>query len=235
MPGMQFFALGLSGLNGAAIAAANGGPQTTPATPTSLGPPGGLGAKRFADLVNKHRLVNKAVSAFQARRETYRVKNEQKAVKVLGVVFVVFVIAWVPFAIANILSAVCELTTSCFIPPSVLTTLTWFGYISSSINPLIYNAINERFRFAFKQILTCQWQTLRKRQLAQTASTSSKLVAAKMIAHDMSLMQQSSATAKRCSNRSLAAVRSSTAGSQVDIMPEHAVCRRLLLSDSSQP
>lgn len=151
----------------------------------------GAGAKRFAELVNKRRLINKAVSAFHATRETNRVKNEQKAVKVLGIVFVVFVIAWVPFAIANILSALCNLTESCFIHPSILTTLAWFGYISSSINPLIYNAFNERFRFAFKKILTCRWDALKKRQLATATCTSQKVLAAKITAQDMLLSQHS--------------------------------------------
>lgn len=219
---------------------------TTPNTPTApTNPLGGVefsqsaGAKRFADLVNKRRLVSKAVSAFQARRQTYRVKNEQKAVKVLGVVFIVFVIAWVPFAIANIMSAVCELTGRCFIPPSWLTALTWFGYISSSINPLIYNAINERFRFAFKQILACRWHTLRKRQLAQAHSANTKLVAAKMTAHDMALMSQQAAGNNKlqqlgANRHRLSALRDSNAHGGSQDLPELAACRRLLLTSNTK-
>jgi hypothetical protein len=127
-------------------------------------------------------MVNRAVYAFQISRESTRVKNEQKAVKVLGIVFVVFVIAWVPFAIMNILSALCDLTAKCTIYPSILNILTWLGYISSSINPLIYNAFNEKFRFAFRQILKCNWQVLKKRQLVKRGD---KLMAAKMAAQDM--------------------------------------------------
>ena len=174
------------------LGSANTGTDNISGTTIGTGSaPGSIGAKRFAELVNKRRLINRAVNAFQATRESNRVKNEQKAVKVLGVVFVVFVIAWVPFAIANILSAVCDLTTRCSIHPYALTILSWLGYISSSINPLIYNAINERFRFAFKMILTCRWHALKKRQLANVASANNKLMAAKMAAQDMLTIQPS--------------------------------------------
>ena len=114
---------------------------------------------KFKSLVQKHRLINQTLSAFQTNRESTAVKNEQKAVKVLGIVFVIFVIAWLPFAVFNILSAICP---TCSIHPSLLNILTWFGYVSSSINPLVYNAFNEKFRIAFKQILMCRLKSLRK-------------------------------------------------------------------------
>ena len=132
-------------------------------------------------VVNKHRLINRAVTVFQNNRESIAVKNEQKAVKVLGIVFVVFVIAWVPFAIVNMLSAICS---SCNQYPQILDFLVWLGYISSCINPLIYNAFNEKFRRAFKTIITCKIRNFKKysfqrrneiilrQNLAETASIS---------------------------------------------------------------
>jgi len=53
--------------------------------------------------------------------------------KVLGIVFFVFLVAWLPFSILNILSAVCP---SCGVQPSLLNLTSWFGYISSNINPV---------------------------------------------------------------------------------------------------
>ncbi len=79
------------------------------------------------------------------------IKNEQKAVKVLGIVFAVFFIAWMPFAITNILSTFVEIDVK------LVDIFTWLGYVSSCINPLIYNAFNENFRKAFKDILTCNF------------------------------------------------------------------------------
>jgi hypothetical protein len=52
------------------------------------------------------------------------VKNQQKAVKVLGIVLIIFLIAWGPFALINILSAVCR---TCSISLFYLDIFTWFG------------------------------------------------------------------------------------------------------------
>ncbi|CAF0865505.1 unnamed protein product, partial [Didymodactylos carnosus] len=95
-------------------------------------------------------LVQKAVHAFQFDSQH---SSERKAMKVLGIVFVVFLIAWVPFSFINILSAIC---TSCHITPSLLNKLSWLGYISSNLNPIIYTAFNVRFRRAFVSILICR-------------------------------------------------------------------------------
>lgn len=117
---------------------------------------------KFRNIVHKHKLINQTLNAFQNYRESTAVKNEQKAVKVLGIVFVIFVIAWGPFAVINILSALYPVG---LIHPSLLNTLAWLGYVSSCINPIIYNAFNEKFRVAFKHILFCRLKTLRKSSL----------------------------------------------------------------------
>ncbi len=78
-------------------------------------------------------------------------------VKVLGVVFAIFVFAWGPFACANILTAaVCsdlDNYDACPTLNTLVNVLTWFGYVSCVVNPWVYNAFNENFRYAFKQIL----------------------------------------------------------------------------------
>jgi hypothetical protein len=53
--------------------------------------------------------------------------------KVLGIVFIVFIVAWLPFSILNILSAVCP---SCGVQTSLLNLTSWLGYISSNLNPV---------------------------------------------------------------------------------------------------
>jgi hypothetical protein len=53
--------------------------------------------------------------------------------KVLGIVFIVFLVAWLPFSILNILSAVCP---SCGVQASLLNLTSWLGYISSNLNPV---------------------------------------------------------------------------------------------------
>lgn len=87
------------------------------------------------------------------RSKSSAVRNERKAVKVLGVVFAIFVIAWFPFCIMNVLQAVCR---RCSIPANLLNSFVWLGYVSSSINPLVYTIFNRNFRLKFLSLLRCQ-------------------------------------------------------------------------------
>ncbi|XP_014279477.1 5-hydroxytryptamine receptor 2C isoform X2 [Halyomorpha halys] len=81
------------------------------------------------------------------------VATEQKASKVLGLVFLTFVLCWAPFFILNIIFAACP---TCFIPPHVVDICLWAGYLSSNINPIIYTIFNRTFREAFIRLLKCQ-------------------------------------------------------------------------------
>ncbi|CAM4911715.1 unnamed protein product [Rotaria socialis] len=104
-------------------------------------------------------------SLASARIKSSAVRNEQKAVKVLGVVFVIFVIAWFPFCIMNILQGVCK---RCSINTNILNGFVWLGYVSSSINPVVYTIFNRNFRLKFITLLKCQclYQRNRQKQLS---------------------------------------------------------------------
>ncbi|XP_055903257.1 dopamine D2-like receptor [Eupeodes corollae] len=80
------------------------------------------------------------------------VATEQKATKVLGLVFFTFVLCWSPFFILNILFAACP---ECHVPEHVVDTCLWLGYVSSTINPIIYTIFNRTFRAAFIRLLKC--------------------------------------------------------------------------------
>ncbi|XP_055375509.1 uncharacterized protein LOC129608179 [Condylostylus longicornis] len=80
------------------------------------------------------------------------VATEQKATKVLGLVFFTFVLCWSPFFILNITFAAC---TDCHVPEHVVDTCLWLGYLSSTINPIIYTIFNKTFRAAFIRLLKC--------------------------------------------------------------------------------
>ncbi|CAF1462194.1 unnamed protein product [Rotaria magnacalcarata] len=104
-------------------------------------------------------------SLASARTKSSVVRNEQKAVKVLGVVFVIFVIAWFPFCIMNLLQGVCK---RCSINTNILNGFVWLGYVSSSINPVVYTIFNRNFRLKFITLLKCQclYQRNRQKQLS---------------------------------------------------------------------
>ncbi|CAH0698767.1 unnamed protein product [Spodoptera exigua] len=80
------------------------------------------------------------------------VANEQKATKVLGLVFFTFVLCWAPFFLLNILFAACP---GCIVPEHVVDICLWLGYVSSTINPIIYTVFNRTFRAAFLRLLRC--------------------------------------------------------------------------------
>jgi hypothetical protein len=77
--------------------------------------------------------------------------NERKAMRVLLIIFSIFVILWTPFFVINLLS--CFITD---IHPILMSVATWLGYISSSANPIIYTIFSRAFRCAFVNILTCR-------------------------------------------------------------------------------
>lgn len=81
------------------------------------------------------------------------VATEQKASKVLGLVFFTFVLCWAPFFILNIFFAACP---HCSVPAHVVDTCLWLGYVSSTINPVIYTVFNRTFRAAFIRLLKCK-------------------------------------------------------------------------------
>lgn len=81
------------------------------------------------------------------------VATEQKASKVLGLVFFTFVLCWAPFFLLNIFFAACP---KCPVPGHVVDTFLWLGYVSSTINPIIYTIFNRTFRAAFIRLLKCK-------------------------------------------------------------------------------
>ncbi|XP_055607421.1 uncharacterized protein LOC129755113 [Uranotaenia lowii] len=94
-------------------------------------------------------LANKKRSSLSANA----VANEQKATKVLGLVFFTFVFCWAPFFILNILfAAVPEIE----VPDRIVSICLWLGYVSSTINPIIYTIFNKTFRAAFIRLLRCR-------------------------------------------------------------------------------
>uniref|UniRef100_T1J563 G-protein coupled receptors family 1 profile domain-containing protein n=1 Tax=Strigamia maritima TaxID=126957 RepID=T1J563_STRMM len=89
------------------------------------------------------------------------VATEQKASKVLGLVFFTFVVCWTPFFILNVIFAACP---SCPVSDRIVSTCLWLGYVSSTINPIIYTIFNRTFKQAFVRLLTCRCVGKRRRR-----------------------------------------------------------------------
>ncbi|KAM6961591.1 dopamine receptor D4 related sequence [Tautogolabrus adspersus] len=79
--------------------------------------------------------------------------RERKAMKVLPVVVGVFLVCWTPFFIVHVTKVLCQ---SCDIGPTLISVVTWLGYVNSAVNPIIYTAFNAEFRHVFHKLLCCQ-------------------------------------------------------------------------------
>lgn len=102
---------------------------------------------------------NNVVRRKSTRRRPSRLMlvKEQKALKTLGIIMGTFTVCWLPFFVANIISAFYRDVPS----KKIFRLLNWLGYINSGLNPIIYCRSPE-FRTAFKNLLGCPWlSTLR--------------------------------------------------------------------------
>lgn len=90
------------------------------------------------------------------KKSMQNLSNEQRASKVLGIVFLLFVVMWCPFFITNITSVLCA---SCDLDliERLMEIFVWVGYVSSGINPLVYTLFNKTFRQAFTRYMTCNY------------------------------------------------------------------------------
>ncbi|XP_036425333.1 5-hydroxytryptamine receptor 2A [Colossoma macropomum] len=97
------------------------------------------------------------------RRTMQSISNEQKASKVLGVVFFLFVIMWCPFFITNVMAVVCD-SSACdpTLMAGLLNVFVWVGYLSSAVNPLVYTLFNKTYRAAFARYMRCSYREKRR-------------------------------------------------------------------------
>ncbi|XP_062412856.1 5-hydroxytryptamine receptor 2B [Sardina pilchardus] len=90
------------------------------------------------------------------KKSMQNISNEQRASKVLGIVFLLFVVMWCPFFITNVTAVFCK---SCDIKVvgRLMGIFEWIGYVSSGVNPLVYTLFNKNFREAFARYITCNY------------------------------------------------------------------------------
>nr|XP_057938945.1 5-hydroxytryptamine receptor 2A [Doryrhamphus excisus] len=101
--------------------------------------------------------------SFFGRRTMQSISNEQKASKVLGVVFFLFVVMWCPFFITNVLVVACDpADCDAGLMGGLLNVFVWVGYLSSAVNPLVYTLFNKTYRAAFLRYLRCRYAPKKK-------------------------------------------------------------------------
>jgi hypothetical protein len=107
--------------------------------------------------IRSHHSRNSSVISRNSSRHGRIIRLEQKATKVLGVVFFTFVILWAPFFVLNLVPTVCA-DCERNIDHGVFDFVTWLGYASSMVNPIFYTIFNKVFRQAFKKVLLCRYR-----------------------------------------------------------------------------
>ncbi|KAF7410294.1 hypothetical protein HZH68_004675 [Vespula germanica] len=118
---------------------------------------GGSGSGASASGVRAHHSRTSSVVSRNSSRHGRIIRLEQKATKVLGVVFFTFVILWAPFFVLNLVPAVCP-DCERQIDRNIFDLVTWLGYASSMVNPIFYTIFNKVFRQTFKQVLLCRYR-----------------------------------------------------------------------------
>lgn len=107
--------------------------------------------------IRSHHSRNSSVISRNSARHGRIIRLEQKATKVLGVVFFTFVILWSPFFVLNLVPTIKPEWES-KISNGVFDFVTWLGYASSMVNPIFYTIFNKIFRQAFQKVLMCQYK-----------------------------------------------------------------------------
>lgn len=128
-------------------------------SPTSAGP-----LSKFPSLVRTQTTAIRIAGLLQPRPQSSSknqphpsstlssVKTEQKAVKVLGTMFFLFVLCWASFFTVNLAMGLCS---DCQFHETMFKCFLWLGYSSSMLNPIIYTVFNKAFKATFVRLLTC--------------------------------------------------------------------------------
>ena len=74
--------------------------------------------------------------------------SDVKAAKQLGVIMGAFCMCFLPYFVCFVVVAVCR---QC-VDDRFMTTVTWIGYVNSTLNPFLYPLCNQQFRVSFRRM-----------------------------------------------------------------------------------
>ncbi|XP_026163321.1 histamine H1 receptor [Mastacembelus armatus] len=102
-----------------------------------------------ANAVTLKQTWQRFIDQSRQRIQTLRIHKEHKAAKQLGFIIAVFLLCWIPYFIAFMVTAFCR---ECVHHDLHMFTI-WLGYINSTLNPFIYPLCNGNFKRVFRNIL----------------------------------------------------------------------------------
>lgn len=131
------------------------------------------------------KFITKRLRHLALSKKLSKLAKEQKAAKTLGIVVGVFILCWLPFFVLNIILGICG--AECVSSPDIIfPVFTWFGYINSGVNPIIYALSMRDFRRAFGRIVFCccpryRFYHNRRRQKTCRSTASSSFMGSALI------------------------------------------------------
>src|SRR6218665_4008408 len=84
-----------------------------------------------------------------AMKAKHLLSRDKKSARSLAILIVVFLFTWGPFEVCSFVNPLCSFC----IPPSVFDVVFWLLWLNSTINPILYPFLQQRFRVAFGNIL----------------------------------------------------------------------------------
>lgn len=126
-----------------------------------------------------HKLwIQRLVGVVSQRSHDGRLKLKRKAIKMLITVVFIFIICWSPLLLFNVVANANHVPTN-------VNSLIWRAFLqclalsSTCWNPLVYAFMNEKFRKAFRTLLTCrksrQQPVLERRMSTESRKTTTQL------------------------------------------------------------
>lgn len=82
--------------------------------------------------------------------------RSRQAVQVLGILFGVFVVCYLPFFLTYLINGTC-IKCQPYISSNLLKVFEWLEYSGSMLNPIIYHIFNQDFRRAFQRLMRCRY------------------------------------------------------------------------------
>jgi len=104
-----------------------------------------------------HHLRQRGPNGRRRRRSSQKqnsLSSDVKAAKQLGVIMGAFCICFLPYFVCFVVVALCP---SC-VDDRLMTTVTWIGYINSTLNPFLYPLCNRQFRISFRRMFANVWR-----------------------------------------------------------------------------
>lgn len=85
-----------------------------------------------------------------AKSRSSSLQKEIKAARQVGVIMGAFTICFLPYFVCFTVVSFCEWCNNA----RLMTAVTWFGYLNSTLNPFLYPLCNVNFRLKFRQMLS---------------------------------------------------------------------------------